>query len=147
MSVKTILSDVVKGFEKVFKIGETVAKDVEPLVDTLFPGFATMFNGIVTEAATVEAAAVSANAQSGTGAQKLAAVVSAVSPSIINYAAANGLAAPTATNITNIVNSAVTVLNNLSPLEAAISASVVTAVPVAPTAGTTNPTPVTNASL
>lgn len=140
MSIKTILSDIVKGFEKVFTIGETVAKDVEPLIDTLFPGFATMFNGVVTEAATVEAAAASANAQTGTGTQKLAAVISAVTPSIINYAAANGLATPTATNITNIVNSAVTVMNNLSPLTTSTPAP---ATPVA----SVPPTPVTNASL
>ena len=115
MSVKTILSDVVKGFEKVFSKTEAVAAAEEPLVDTLFPGIALIYNSIVSEAGVVEAASAAANAQGGTGAQKLATVVANVTPSVVATAVANGLAAPTTQDITTAASAIVTFLNVFKP--------------------------------
>jgi hypothetical protein len=109
----TILQDIGKGFAKVFDVTVEAAQVAEPIVDVLLPGFATVFNGVVAEAAQVEALASAAGKQNGTGAQKLALVVGAVTPSILSYAKAQGLTTPTAEQITAFVNAAVAALNAL----------------------------------
>ena len=112
-SFKTILADVGNGLKKFFGVATTVAQDVEPLVDIAFPGFAALYNSAVAEAVKAEALAIAAGNQSGTGAQKLALVVAAITPSVTSYAAANGLSAPTAATITNYANAVVATLNAL----------------------------------
>jgi hypothetical protein len=112
-SFKSILSDVGNGLKKFFGVSVTVAQDVEPLVDIVFPGIAGLYNATVAEAVKAEALAVAAGTQSGTGAQKLALVVAAVTPSVIAYAAANGLPAPTSSVITNWINAIVASLNSI----------------------------------
>ena len=99
MSVRTILSDVVKAFEKVFTVGEAIAVKEEPLIDGLFPGIAPIFNTIVTEAGVIEAASAAAGKQTGSGISKLSAVVANVTPSVVATAVANGMQAPTAAEI------------------------------------------------
>jgi hypothetical protein len=113
-SFNTILSDIGTAFKKFFGVAVTVATDAEPLVDTLFPGFATLYNGAVAEAAKAEALAAAAGAQSGTGAQKLALVVQSLTPSILAYAEVQGLPKPTADQITAYTNAVVATLNAFS---------------------------------
>jgi hypothetical protein len=110
---KTILDDIGTKFGEIFSKVVEAAQVAEPLVDALLPGWSALFNGVVAEAAQVEALAAAAGKQTGTGPQKLALVVSAVTPSILAYAKANGLPAPTAEQITAYVNAAVAALNAL----------------------------------
>ena len=112
-SFKTILDDIGHGFVKVFEIAVEAAQVAEPLVDVILPGWSALFSGAVAEAAQVEALATAANKQSGTGPQKLALVVAAVTPSVLAYAEKNGLPTPTAEQITAFVNAAVAALNAL----------------------------------
>ena len=112
-SFSSILSDIGNAFKRIFGVGVAIATAAEPFVDTLFPGISTLFNGIVAEVSKVEAAAVTAGAQNGTGAQKLAAVTAAVEGAFNTYAAQNGLAVPSATVIENAVNGVVAFLNAL----------------------------------
>lgn len=110
-SFKSILSDIGNRLKKFFSIADSVAKEVEPIVDAAFPDIAGLYNATVAEVGNAETAAIAAGAQSGTGAQKLAAVVAAITPYFTQYAAANGLPAPTTTVITNYVNAVVASLN------------------------------------
>jgi hypothetical protein len=110
-SFKTILSDIGNGLKKFFSMADVIAKDVEPIVDVAFPGIANLYNTTVTEVGNAETAAIAAGAQNGTGAQKLAAVVTAITPYFTQYASQNGLPAPTSAVITNYVNAVVASLN------------------------------------
>lgn len=110
-SFKTILSDIGNGLKKFFSLADGIAKDIEPIVDVAFPGIANLYNTTVTEVGNAETAAIAAGAQSGTGGQKLAAVVTAITPYFIQYASQNGLPAPTSAVITNYVNAVVASLN------------------------------------
>jgi hypothetical protein len=89
-SFKSILSDIGSGLKKFFTGAVEVAKDAEPFVDTLFPGVAALYNTTVTAVGTVEAASIAAGAQSGTGAQKLAAVTSTIEADFNAYWTAIG---------------------------------------------------------
>jgi hypothetical protein len=110
-SFKTILSDIGTGLKKFFGIAVDAAKAAEPIVDIAFPGISVLYNATVNEVASAEAAAIAAGAQSGTGAQKLALVVAAVTPYFQQYATAQGLPAPTVATITAWVNAVVAGLN------------------------------------
>lgn len=110
-SFKTILSDIGNGLKKFFNVADGIAKAAEPIVDVAFPGIAILYNTTVTEVGNAEAAAIAAGAQSGSGAQKLAAVVAAVTPYFTQYSSQNGLPAPTSAVITNYVNAVVASLN------------------------------------
>lgn len=118
-SFSTILSDIRSAFKKFFSVATTIATDAEPIVDVLFPGFATLYNGAVAEAAKAEALAAAAGAQTGTGAQKLALVVQSLTPSILAYAETQGLPTPTATQITTYANAVVATLNAFAAKPAA----------------------------
>lgn len=82
MTFKSILSDVGNVFKKLITGPVTeltnLAKTEEPVVDATFPGIATPYNTTVSAAVTAETIFAAAGAQTGTGAQKLAYVVSAV---------------------------------------------------------------------
>lgn len=110
-SFTSILSDVGKGLKKFFSIVLGVAQVAEPIIDVAFPGLAVLYNATVNEAVKAEAAAIAAGQQNGTGAQKLAMVIAAVTPQVVAFAAQNGLPAPTAATITNYVNAVVATLN------------------------------------
>jgi hypothetical protein len=115
MSFISILDDVGSALKKVFTVGETVAKDVEPIVDIAFPGIATLYNVTVTAVANAEAAAIAAGAQSGTGPQKLAMVVAAIEASVNAYVTANNLTIPDQTQIEAWINFVVGGLNLFGP--------------------------------
>lgn len=74
-SFKSILGDIGSGLKKFFGVAIDAAKVAEPIIDVAFPGFAPLFNAGVSEVANAETAAIAAGSQSGTGEQKLAAVL------------------------------------------------------------------------
>lgn len=101
-SFTSILSDIRKGLKKFFGIAVTVATDVEPFVDQLFPGIAGLYNSVLAEVAKAEAAAIAAGQQTGTGAQKLALVIQAIAAQFPQY---------TPAQLTIIINGVVAGLN------------------------------------
>jgi uncharacterized membrane protein (Fun14 family) len=111
LSFTSILSDIGTGLKKFFSAALPVAEAAEPIIAVAFPGVSALYDATVTEIGNAETAAIAAGAQSGTGAQKLAAVVAAVTPTFTAYATAQGLPAPTTATITNWVNAAVASLN------------------------------------
>lgn len=120
---KTILSDIGNGLKKFFSAADKVAAVVEPIVDVAFPGIASLYNSTVTEVGNAETAAIAAGAQSGSGAQKLAAVVAAITPTFAQYAQANGLPAPTSAVIANYVNAVVASLNAIPAASSSTAAA------------------------
>ena len=111
-SFKSILSDIGNGLKKFFGVAVTVAQDAEPIIDIAFPGIASLYNLTVSEVAKAEAAAVAAGQQNGTGAQKLALVIQAITPVFQQYAAQSGIpSAQQTTTITTWVNAVVATLN------------------------------------
>ena len=110
-SFQSILSDIGNGLKKFFNLALPFAAAAAPIVDVMFPGIAGLYNATVTEVGNAETAAIAAGAQNGTGAQKLAAVVAAVTPYFTQYASSNGLPAPTEAVIQNYVNAVVASLN------------------------------------
>ena len=110
-SFTSILDDIGNGLKKFFSIAVKTAVAVEPIIDLAFPGIAGLYNATVNQVAAAEAAAIAAGAQTGTGPQKLALVVAAVTPYFEQYAAAQGAAVPSATTIEAWVNAVVAGLN------------------------------------
>lgn len=124
-SFTSALSAVGHGLKVFFTGAEKVAVAAEPFVDTIFPGAATLYNGIVAEVGQVEASAIAAGAQTGTGTQKLALVVASVEADFTAYEKANNITVPhTQDQITAAVNGVVAFLNALS---ATVPASVASA--------------------
>ncbi len=111
-SFTSILSAIGNGLKKFFGAAVTVAQAAEPIVDTVFPGISVLYNLTVAEVAKAEAAAIAAGQQNGTGTQKLALVIEAITPVFQQYAASSGIptAQQTAT-ITAWVNAVVASLN------------------------------------
>jgi len=119
MGFKSVLSAIGADVKKVFDwisspAGQQLIATGEGVAVAVYPpaaGIVAIGNAILTEAIKVEALAAGAGAQSGTGAQKLAAVSSAVTPEILAYAQQHGLGQPTATEIQTAVSSIVSFLN------------------------------------
>lgn len=131
MGLKTFLSDVCKDAKKVFSFlvskqgqkdiagvemaAETVTTAIDPAAGAVLTGAIDIANNGLSEIIRVESLAAAAGAQSGTGAEKSAAVISAITPSVLSYAEKNGLAAPTGTQIQDMVDGLVKFLNSLPP--------------------------------
>ena len=111
LSFTSILSDIGNGLKKFFSAVVPFAEAAEPIVAVAFPGISALYTATVTEVANAENAAIAAGAQNGTGTQKLAAVVAAITPTFAAYAAANGMPAPTTATITTWTNAIVASLN------------------------------------
>lgn len=132
-SFKSILSDIGHGLEKVFQIGVVIATDAEPFVDMAFPGISVLYNATVSAVGAAESAAIAAGQQNGTGAQKLALVVSSIEGSFNTYWTSLGNKTPAdLTTIENWVNTVVAGLNAIPSLAA--SAPVSNPNPTAPIA-------------
>jgi len=58
---------------------DQVAGELEPFVDTMFPGVASLYNTVVAEVGAAETASIAAASQANTGPQKLAAVLASTS--------------------------------------------------------------------
>jgi hypothetical protein len=126
-SFKSILSDIGNGLKKFFGIAVEAAQAAEPIIDAAFPGIAALYNATVNEVAKAEAAAIAAGTQNGTGAQKLALVISAIEPVFQEYAAATGIPSANQTAIiTSWVNAVVASLNAIPAPPAAPVTAVAT---------------------
>jgi hypothetical protein len=121
MSFQSVLQTIGKDIKGVFTFlgsakgqaiiatGETVAEDLG-----VPAGLIALANSGLNEIIKLETIATAAGTQNGTGAQKSAAVVSALTPAVLAYAQQNGLATPTAAEIQNAVNGLVAFANALS---------------------------------
>jgi hypothetical protein len=78
--------------QSVIATGEAVAEAVYPPATAIV----NITNTWLQEAIKAEALAEAASANDGTGAQKAAMVISAVTPQVLSFASQNGLPAPTA---------------------------------------------------
>ena len=118
-NVKTFLSAVGADAKKLFgwlgsSQGQTLISTGEAVVEAVDPaltGIVSIANTYLTEILKTENIATNAGAQSGTGVQKSAAVVSAVTPQVLAYAKAAGLPTLTAEQIQNAATAAVAFLN------------------------------------
>lgn len=111
-SFASILSAVGHGLKVFFTGAVKVAVAAEPIVDIAFPGISVLYNATVNEVAKAEAAAIAAGQQNGTGAQKLALVVAAITPVFEEYATQTGIpSAQKEQTIINWVNAVVASLN------------------------------------
>ena len=117
MAFTSILSNIGKGLEKVFKVGVGTAVLAEPFVDIAFPGIGPLFNAVVSEVAKAESMAIVAGQQNGSGPQKLASVVAAVDAEFKEFASSNNLPAPTTEQIQVAVNAVVAFLNSFPAAE------------------------------
>lgn len=121
-SFKSVLESIGADVKKVFAFvaspqAQAVLAAGEGVAETAFPqitGVINLANNYLTEALKTEALAAGAAQQNGTGAQKLAAVVTAVTPQALAYAQANGLPVPTSAQIQTQANAIVGFLNALA---------------------------------
>ncbi|MEO6828525.1 MAG: hypothetical protein ABI164_01850, partial [Acidobacteriaceae bacterium] len=117
----TFLQHVGNFFKTVFADATHVAVAVEPVVDIVFPGIGTLYNATVQAVATAETAAVAAGAGTGSGRQKLAAVMAAIEPIAVAYLRGQGITA-NASQIEAWTNAVVATLNALPGPGAGVSA-------------------------
>lgn len=120
----SFLQKLGQDFTKIFKQVVIGAQVAEPIVDTLMPGWAGLYNTTVQLAVNVEATATAAGAQNGTGAQKLASVTSALQPLATAYLTSIGVSSPTTAQIQAYINSVVAGLNAFEALENPVAAPV-----------------------
>lgn len=107
MSFKTVLDKIGSGFKDVFDFlgsprGQAIVRAGEAVVETIVPGtqgLIDLANRWLVEVVKSETLAAAAGAQTGTGMQKAAMVLSAVTPQALDFAKANGLSAPTAAQL------------------------------------------------
>ena len=122
MSFKSILDKIGSDAKAVFSFlgsskGQAIIATGEGLVETVEPGTAGVFalaNNWIAEVVKTETLAFAAGAQQGSGAQKSAMVLAAVTPQALAFAKANGLSTPTATQLTAANNALVAFLNAFS---------------------------------
>lgn len=131
MSFKSFLSAVGNDFKKVFTWlgsaqGEatiagvetattTVVSAINPAIGAGLGGVEALINAGLKQVISIETVAAAAGAQAGSGAQKSAAVISSITPSVASFLQSIGVAAPTAAEVqalsTTLSNSIVTILN------------------------------------
>lgn len=109
-SFTSILSNIGHGLKVFFSVATPIATAAEPFVAVVFPGVSGLFNTVVAEVGKAEGLAAAAGAQTGSGPQKLAAVVASLEGSFNNYAKANNITWD-ATKSEAFVNLAVQMLN------------------------------------
>jgi hypothetical protein len=108
----SFLSAVGHGLKVFFTGADHVAQIAEPFVDLAFPGIAPLFNLVVGEVGKAEGLAIAAGVQNGSGAQKLALVVAAVTEEYLSFAKANSLPSEPA-DVSKFVNAVVALLNSI----------------------------------
>jgi len=122
MGFKSVLTVIGADAKKVFvwvasPKGQAVIHTGEAVAEAIDPGLTGLINLSETymqEIIKTEALAAAAGAQTGTGVQKSAAVVSAVTPAVIAYAKEAGLPTPTADQISKASDAMVAFLNSLA---------------------------------
>jgi len=117
MTFTSVLEAIGKGFAKGLQWAVTYAVPIEKLVGTLFPAAAPVATGLADATSLVQNAVLlveqkytAAGVQSGTGAQKLAEVVTLVAPVVTQLLAEAGITASTS-YVQNLVNAVVAILN------------------------------------
>ena len=133
MSFTSILNTIGADVKKVFAwIGSPQEQSLiatgEAVVETVYPpatAIISIANTYLTEAIKAEALAAAAGVQNGSGTQKAAAVLNAVTPQVIAFAQQYGLAAPTSAQL-NAANTAIVAFLNAFPGLATPAASTVT---------------------
>jgi hypothetical protein len=108
----TFLQHVGNFFKTVFADVTHVATAMEPVVDTAFPGIASLYNATVQAVSTAETAATAAGKATGSGVNKLAAVTAAIEPIAIAYLKQQGIQA-NSSHIKAWTNAVVATLNAL----------------------------------
>ncbi len=108
----SVLSSIGTGLKDFFDKLLPIAVAAEPIIDVAFPGIGALYNTTVAMVINAEIAAAAAGKQNGTGPQKLAAVVQALTPIATQYLASQGITADQA-QITAWVNAVVASLNAL----------------------------------
>jgi hypothetical protein len=113
----SVLEAIGKGFAKGLQWAVSYAIPVEKLVATLFPAAAPVAAGLADATALIQNAVLlveqkyaAAGVQSGTGAQKLAEVITLASPVVTQLLSHAGIGA-SAAYIQNLVNAVVAILN------------------------------------
>ena len=127
MSFSSVLSTIGGDIKKVFawigsSEGQAAIGAGEGVVEAVAPeltGLINLANNGLAEIVKIEALAAGAAQQTGSGVQKLQAVVVTVTPAILAYAKTNGLPTPTSTTIQNAVNGLVAFANALEGKPAA----------------------------
>jgi hypothetical protein len=129
MSVGSFLKKAGTDLEKVLGVVVKVGVAEEPIIDAAFPGFATVINAGLAEAAKVLALSTAAAATGITAEQQVIAIAEAVEPALVSYAASLGLPAPTAAKI-NAVAQAIFDGVNASGATVPATAAAAPAVPI-----------------
>lgn len=113
----TLLDDIGKDFKNGFvkidpflKEGIQLAQDAAPEIAALDPALGAVFSTVVATVSSVEQKFAAMGTQTGTGAAKLAEVVTTLQPVVSQVFAAAGKASDTAT-VTNYINAVVGFLN------------------------------------
>jgi len=117
--LKVFGSDVKKVFswltgpqaQTIITTGESIAIAIDPALAPIL----ALVNVGIKEAIKIEGLASAAGQQSGTGAQKLAALVATLTPAIYSAAASLKVPIPDQQQVTEIANSVVTILNSFGP--------------------------------
>ena len=95
---------------------------INPGLGAALTGVEGLFNAALKQIISTEALAAAAGAQSGSGAQKSAAVVSAITPQIPAFLTSIGISAPTTQQVntvaTAVTNGLVAILNSIPPAAA-----------------------------
>lgn len=97
--------------------GQKVIGTGEAIAETIYPGLTGIINianNWLAEIIKAETLAAAAGQQDGSGIQKAAIATSTITPQIVQFAQANGLPSPTATQILAANNALVAFLNALS---------------------------------
>lgn len=122
MAGKSLLGSIGSAVKDVFKWlgsaqGQKVIGTGEAIAETIYPGLTGIINianNWLAEIIKAETLAAAAGQQDGSGIQKAAIATSTITPQIVQFAQANGLPSPTATQILAANNALVAFLNALS---------------------------------
>jgi hypothetical protein len=147
MSIGSFFQKVGTDLEKFFGVVVEAAGVAEPIVDFVLPGWATLYNAAVAAAAKAEATAAAAGATAGiSDSQKVALMVSEITPAVLTYAESAGLPTPTAAQIQAFATAVAATLNALPAAAAtATAANATTTAPATPAPAETVMTSTTQA--
>lgn len=124
----------------------TIVALVNPAAAVALTGIEALINAGLKQVVSIESVAAAAGSQTGTGAQKSAAVIAAVTPNVASFLQSIGVTSPTSTQVqtiaTTLGNSLVTVLNSI-PTPAPTTSAPITPAPTP----TSTVAPVTGAAV
>lgn len=110
MSFTSVLQHIGSALKTIFTFGTQVAAIAQPIITVAAPGISALYNTTLTEVIKAESLAAAAGATQGTGAQKLAAVLTAITPVATEYFQSQGIKVDS-TVLTNWTNAVVASLN------------------------------------